>query len=392
MPPSGTYRVAWTWARYNDADVMVYETGRSPVYGPVTVAGNFSVGGAYSTDSQINYIRIYRTLNGGSVYYFDKRVANDTDGGTWWTTLSQADSTLDDQASAYFTNKGYETKRLYAAGVLPPMRYVVEAAARLWGAGRMQRYGTNEDSTLYWSELAPNFRDWPITNGVSSFAQTITGLYEWNELVYVFTRTSRWRVTPSDFNEGMEFDKLEADVGCIGHHTIQKIGSAILWLGQEGFYASSGDAEPVMISTQIEGTIRTLRKDLSLNFVSRHDREHHLYRCWVATGTSRLNNECLVYDYSPGLLAGRWTIEGGFGRTAMYVSSGIGPDGQTVYLLGDHLGNVWQEDVGESDGASVGGTYQGTLGYGTTTTSTTTTSTTTTTTSTTTTTTTSTTT
>ena len=279
MAKSGSYRIAYTYARYNDEDVMVYETGRSPIFGPQTINGVGSIGGSYTTDPQINKIRIYSTLNGGSVYYLEKVINNDTTGGTWWTSLSMSDSELDDQATAYWTNKGYEVKRLNTSGVLHPMRHVVEASGRLWGLGRMHRTGTDEDSTLYWSELAPNFRDWPVANANTKFAVTLTGLYEYQELVYVFTRESRWKVTPATYNAGMRFEKLEGQVGCIAGHSIVKVGSAVLWLAQDGFYATVGDQHPQLISGAIKDTIKDIHTPCnSLHNVIRRSHSHQVSR------------------------------------------------------------------------------------------------------------------
>lgn len=381
MAKNGTYRFAYTYAEYNDAGSMLYETGRSPVQGPVTVSGTTSIQVYYTTNTRINKIRIYSTLAGGSVYYLEKVIDNVTAGGSTWTTLSMADSTLDDQAAAYWTNKGYESKRLYTDGVLHPVRCVITAAQRLWGAGRMQRTGTNEDATLYWSELAPNWYDWPSVNGNSIFAKPITGLYEESELVYVFTRDTRWRVTPSPYNEGMEFDQLEGGVGCVGHHTIQKIGGATIWLASDGFYVSTGNAEPVCVSGAIESTIASIKMDEAFHFVAEpFDRERHEYRCWVTTGSQSLNDTCLVLDLRRGYQSAEWLVRGGLGRTASYAASGVWSDGRRIYFIGDHLGAVWQCDIGHTDGMGVGGTYQGLLSLGTTTTTTTSTSTTTTTT------------
>lgn len=376
MGKLGTYRLLHTHATYNDEGTMTYETGRSPILGPITITGSISYSFTQPTDTQLNRARIFSTLNGGSVYYLEKVVTITPGGGVKWVHLDMADTTLDDQASAYFTNKGYETKRLYTDGVLPPIRAVIEAAGRLFGLGRMHRTGTNEHATLYWSELAPNWRDWPVVNANTKFADTLTGLYEWNELIYAFTRTSRWRVTPATYNAGMQFDKLEGRIGCLGHHTIIKIGSAVAWMAADGFYITVGDQQPQLISGEIEGTFDSIRKDRAYFAVGRHDRVNHELQWWCSDESGRLNELGLAYDYSNGLTQGRWYTLGGLGRSVFSLGEGLMPDGSIVYFFGDHLGNVWQEDIGQSDGMGVGGTYQGTLGLGTTSTSTTSTTTT----------------
>jgi hypothetical protein len=379
----GTYRLAHTFAQYNEAGVMVYETARSPIKGPITITGTTSYSGTYSTNARINRVRIYSTLNSGTVYYLEKVITNTVSGGQFWTTLSMPDSTLQVQATAYWTNKGYEAKRLYTDGVFPPMRYSVHAAGRLWFAGRMHRTGTNEDATLYWSELAPNYEDVPTQNANTVFAKPITGLYEFNELVYVFTRNTRWRVTPADYLAGMEFDELEGEIGCVGGHTIRKIGSAVVWLHDTGIYATTGDQDPILISGEIEDTIRGLDADrLNFAWAMPYDWDRHELVLWVSEKGQPLNEMCLVGDMTRGVAQPRWTARGGLGRIGYSGTIATMADGKRYSFLGDHLGNVWQEEIGSGDGASDGGTYQGTLSLQTTSSSTTTTKTTTTTTTT----------
>jgi len=381
MAKGGSYKILFTYAEYNDAGTMVYESGRSPVR-TVTITGSTSVMAVQSADARINRIRWYSTLASGGVFYLEKTSTNTPGGGNLWTTLSMDDATLASQATYYGTNKGYEAKRLYADGALPPQRYAVEASGRIWAAGRMHRGGTNEHCTLVYSELAPNYEDFPPANAITRFAEEITGIYEWNELVYVFTPNARWRLTPADYTAGIQIDKLEGQIGCSGGHTIAKIGSAVVWLHHTGFYVAVGDQDPVKISGPIEDTIKGLDKNRMQFAIGTDFQTDHEYRCWVSDGTSRLNDVGLTYDYRRGLTAGKWTIRGGYGRTAFYAATGVFPDGSYQSIIGDHLGCAWQEDIGTADGATDGGTYQGPLGQGTTTSSTTTTSTTTTTTTT----------
>lgn len=385
MAKNGQYMFFYTYVQENDAGAKILESGKSPTYGPVTVTDNIDINGVYTSQSRITHVYLYSTLAGGGVFYREKRFANVSGSGTWTKNCSMEDDTLRTQAQAYNTNKGYETKRLYVSGVLPALAFVTEGAGRLWGCGRFIRTGTNEDATLHWSEFAPNWNDWPVANTNTKFAQRLTGLYEWNEMIYPFTRNSRWRVIPAAYNDGMQFHKLEGGVGCIGGHTITKIGQAIMWLGQDGFYISMGDEQPFLVSSDISSTIRSINKDRAWFAVGNFYPELQFYRCWVTEGTDRLNNLLITADLSRGIENIRWSVGGGFGRTVYSLGAGVVSGGQYRHFAGDHLGNVFQENLGNSDGANEGGTYQGLLSHCTTsstTTTTTTTSSTTTTTST----------
>jgi len=363
MPTNGIHLLFHTYAHYNDAGTMVYETGRSPQQ-TFTVARSSSISYGFNrpTDTQLNRVRIYMTLAGGTVFYLEQVVTISVwDGTIQWANITKSDTTLDDQASAYLTNKGYENKRLYTDGVLPPLRYVIRAQQRLWGAGRMQRTGTNEDATLYWSELAPNWRDWPVVNANTIFGEPLTGLVEQNELVYPFTRNTRWRVTPNTYNAGITFEELEGGVGCVSHHTIVKVGGRLVWLAEDGFYATMGDGEPAYVSGDIEGTIRGLSQRRMLSaWAEDYDRERHEYRCHVTSSAEAINDLCLVFRTMDGI-NGDWCARWGFGRSCTSGGSIVIPGGKRTFFFGDHLGCVWQQDIGTSDGAGEGGTYQGTL-------------------------------
>lgn len=375
MAKNGQYMFFYTLVQENAAGVVILESGRSPVLGPITVVNTVNIFGRYSNQVRITHIYLYSTLAGGGVFYREKRFVNILGTNPWSQTCDTDDDILRTYPQAYNTDKGYEVKRLYTSGVLPALAFVVEGAGRLWGCGRFERTGTNEDATLYWSELAPYWRDWPVANTNAKFAQRLTGLYEWNEMIYPFTRNSRWRVVPSEYNEGMFFHKLEGGVGCIGGHTIEKVGQAILWLGQDGFYLATGDEQPILVSGAISGTMRSVNKDRAFFAVAKYYSELAFYRCWLTEGSDKLNNLLITADLTGGIENIRWSVGGGFGRTVYSLGAGVVVGGQWKHFCGDHLGNVFQEGIGNSDGANEGGTYQGLLGYCTTSTTTTTTTT-----------------
>ena len=69
MAKSGTYILLHTYARYNVAGTMEYETGRSPTRTVTDVTGTISYGFQNPSDTQINRVRIYSTLASGTVFY-----------------------------------------------------------------------------------------------------------------------------------------------------------------------------------------------------------------------------------------------------------------------------------------------------------------------------------
>jgi hypothetical protein len=80
--------VASGYYHRSDGSPVTYSTG--PVfgtYGPV-------ISGAYSTNTDVGSVDIYRPTDGGSVFKYAASVANNTGGGTWTFTDTVTDATL----------------------------------------------------------------------------------------------------------------------------------------------------------------------------------------------------------------------------------------------------------------------------------------------------------
>ncbi len=73
---TGDYNAKYTWARKEDA-VVVWESNPSPAAAAAVAltAENLEVYFTLPTDEQITHVRIYRTIDGGSTYYWDQDVA-----------------------------------------------------------------------------------------------------------------------------------------------------------------------------------------------------------------------------------------------------------------------------------------------------------------------------
>lgn len=83
---TGTYKIKYTFARY-DVDRLICESNPSPESEAITVS-NESIAVSVDTpdDSQVNYIRLYRTADSGSIFYYI---------GRWYVGHSIDDNTAD---------------------------------------------------------------------------------------------------------------------------------------------------------------------------------------------------------------------------------------------------------------------------------------------------------
>lgn len=94
LSPTAGYR--WVYVYKNSSTGHVSTASpTSASTGPV-VSKNFTIGGSYSTDTQVDKVSIYRTKDGGALYNFVADIANVTAGGSFSFTDSFADSTLND--------------------------------------------------------------------------------------------------------------------------------------------------------------------------------------------------------------------------------------------------------------------------------------------------------
>ena len=87
---TGVYNARYTYARIV-AGAVAHESNPCPLPTAVTLAAQkLDIPVVASTDAQVTNIRIYRTLTGGSAFFFDQQVAN----STTTITSSQADTGL----------------------------------------------------------------------------------------------------------------------------------------------------------------------------------------------------------------------------------------------------------------------------------------------------------
>jgi len=74
---TGDYSARYTYVRKTSDEKIAYESAPSPLSNTLTLSSqNFSVTVIQSADPQINRIRLYRTVSGGSEYLFDHEVNN----------------------------------------------------------------------------------------------------------------------------------------------------------------------------------------------------------------------------------------------------------------------------------------------------------------------------
>lgn len=159
---------------------------------------------AASSDSQVDYIRIYMTAAGGSTFYYVTQQSDST--ATY--VINASDATI--QANAAYGATNY----------LPPpttAKFIEVASRRIY----LTKNSTYK-SRLYWSEIdtpeyfpANNYRDINPDDG-----DVISGLIHWNDMLYVFKENGTYCLTDPADPSNSDLREISKDIGCISPYSI----------------------------------------------------------------------------------------------------------------------------------------------------------------------------
>jgi hypothetical protein len=196
--------------------------------GPLTNK-NINLGGARSTDTQVDKIWIFRTKDGGGVYYFLAEIANPVS-GTWSYTDSTADSGLNNLIIAPVAD----------ANDPPPtgISLLTWYAGRLWAAsGNTLYFSGGPDTTDGVGEEAwPPGNNFAVPGNITALAPTSQGLVIFTkDNAYVTTGTSSANFTVPEI--------WQQNLGIISQNNVIANGDTLYFFtsrGQLWTYSSNG--------------------------------------------------------------------------------------------------------------------------------------------------------
>ena len=131
-----------------------------------------------------------------------------------------------------------------------------------------------------------------------------------------------------------------AGFGSVAHKSIRtlpfyapsgkgSLGQHHIFYGDGGFYVCNGIGAPQLISDEIQRSVDEINPDYVAGITSLLDTERALVYFWVPTGTSAVNNKCIVYDYISDLWFPDFTWKAGAATTF------IGTTGAKSYYITD---------------------------------------------------------
>jgi len=277
----------WVYAFENSTTTHLSDV--SPASNAVTAVGNqWQITGSGSSDPQVDQIRIYRTEDGGSVF-FDLSTSPIADPGAATWTLNQDNDSDDDLSSNQAPVRSINT--VPTAG-----RGLTFFAGRIWWF---------EDDTLYYtgSEEVNNGRDVESapTDNQRRFGQEITGLATVSSVLLIFTRNGIHRIA-GDSLSTFRRDILSSNYGVHNRIALASSGDVVGWLDVANVVRVSNGDDVQEISQPIRSDIESIN----------HANAHMAFwddgiRHWLVLMDGG-NNRIHLYDFDHGQWQPPWDI------------------------------------------------------------------------------------
>jgi hypothetical protein len=203
---NGTYLVAYTYVYGTNG--ALGESNASAQGSVAVVAGpngSIAVTVAASTRTDITAIRIYRSLAGGSILYFDQEVAN----AAGPHTIVNGDSLL--------TAANYELETDHDE---PPneLRSIIQYRGRLWGVVDDPRNRVHL-TLIGQPDVWPAGFEFTTDELNDEMSTTLVGFFSLGERLYATCATGHW-VLNGDRNENFYWSHVQESIGYIAERSI----------------------------------------------------------------------------------------------------------------------------------------------------------------------------
>lgn len=216
----------------------------SPVSTLTTLtAQNAILTGNTTTDSQVDKTRIFRTLDGGSIFFQVAQINYST-----WTASGYTDSTTDTTLATAATIAPLQNQNNRPTASKGPVWF----ANRIW---------TFDDDTLYYSNYEENVlgveeESFASTNQ-RSFGTEIFGLKVAGEYLLIFTASTIYRIY-GDSLATFRMDTLGKKAGCRNRACVAESGGIVGWLDSTNIVRISDGVSITEVSKPIRSDIASI--------------------------------------------------------------------------------------------------------------------------------------
>lgn len=246
---SYTYKISYVFQTTRcDGTTYNVESNPSSASTPAITPANQKVNVTIptTTESGIQYYNVYRTTNGGTVYYLQAKVAASGFSNPHVDSTADGSLTLTQQpVTDYELSHGTPPARLW---------FLQEFAGRLWGVECNWGYNTssyqifqiNPTSTVRWT-LAGDPDCWPSTLSAACGAGMITALYAHRGVLFVFKADEIGVIEGSGVtNTDFAYRTLYRGIGAMMHSVMTFHGDLYFWDQAKGPMRLSGySVEPI---------------------------------------------------------------------------------------------------------------------------------------------------
>lgn len=201
----------------------------------------------YDTSTALK-VNIYRTADGGSVFYYVGQVNN----GTTSYTDNTSDSTIQTNNVLLYTTGGIPDHEK------PPTCKHIHTVNDVLYCGNIKEGGVQYPNLL---RLSNRFQPWSMPGSFEvEFDDEIMGISSVNIYPIVFTKSQVYRLHGFYFPDGsggVTKNRISDTVGCINADSIVQTEKGIFWAGLQGFYFTDGSTV-MRISEDINVTYKSL--------------------------------------------------------------------------------------------------------------------------------------
>lgn len=296
-----------------------------------------------SSDDQVMARKIYRTVNGGSIYLYVDTINNNT-------ATTYTDTTAD--LSLGQTSPPLEAD-LSDDNSTPPLGGIIKT----WKRTCFMAGEPATPQTIYFSEVSEG-ESWPTLNAVTLDTK-ITGIYETYSGLIIETETGKWLVTGE--NPDFRFDKIIVNLGCVGRRAAGETRLYGWAVDRDGVRLYDAN-NPVKISEVIRDKFDDDFDKTNIELMHTvHSKKRNGLLMFVAGSDGKYDSNNYMYQYPQDEVAKGWwwqlklpsainildieEIEDTDGTFKLYAG---GDDGQIYYLF-DPDSKDWARATSGSD-------------------------------------------
>ena len=145
---------------------------------------------------------------------------------------------------------------------------------------------------MFWGTFPKNEEIIPDPAG-----SQITGMWNCNFGLLVFTESSTFLITPNTNGDGFRAAILNNRIGCVSPNSIGTLPSGLtVWLADDGFYAFDGKVVKRVSEDISDNVIRRINKGSRSRACAAVDMKMGEYRCSIPVDGYTTNNLTVVYD------------------------------------------------------------------------------------------------